>query len=427
MLLPGVVLRCLDALGLSLKPAPTVLVIVCLALLLYRWLRSDRTLASPSQTPGAAVGIFLVALMALLLVRNFQLLLDVAWRPLYAWDAWVNWAPKAKVWFYEGRLVDFVSPADWLHALPGESVRTLVTWRYPETIPLIQLWMALCAGRWDDLAINLPWAFCAPALAVAMLGQLRSAGILPVPAALAPAVMLTTPFTNVHSFLAGYADIWMASWVCLGAMALWNHSRQPAPAQRGLLLLCILVCPLIKLPGTIFAAILAFAWWVSGGKAWRLPAAAVLAALLGLTMLVGVSLELPGGGRLLISAERLVLPRIGEYALGVHNIWPAVRASLFFSGNWHFLWFVLPVGLFWLNELDRRSRVACVATLLPAYAFVFGVFFLTERYVDAANLTSLNRAVLHIVPMSIYWLAFVCGSGARGAAETSRELSRRAV
>ena len=53
-------------------------------------------------------------LLALLAWRYLTILQELLLRPLYAWDAWMNWAPKAIVWFHLEHLIEFVNPEQWL-------------------------------------------------------------------------------------------------------------------------------------------------------------------------------------------------------------------------------------------------------------------------------------------------------------------------
>jgi len=117
------------------------------------------------------------ALLALLAWRYAVLFEELTLRPLYAWDAWMNWAPKAVVWFHQQVLVEFAHPHDWLQQ-EGEVLYTLgnrFSSDYPETVPLILLWSMLGGGTADHGAIYLPWVLVPPALGVALYGHLRLA------------------------------------------------------------------------------------------------------------------------------------------------------------------------------------------------------------------------------------------------------------
>src|SRR6266542_246490 len=52
--------------------------------------------------------------LAWLGLRFASVAADVMWRPLYPWDASVQWATKARVWYELGRIVPFVRADIWL-------------------------------------------------------------------------------------------------------------------------------------------------------------------------------------------------------------------------------------------------------------------------------------------------------------------------
>ena len=52
-------------------------------------------------------------LLAWVALRFVLLGLYVAWQPLYPWEAWTQWATKARVWYELGHLVPFVGSKAW--------------------------------------------------------------------------------------------------------------------------------------------------------------------------------------------------------------------------------------------------------------------------------------------------------------------------
>ncbi len=66
-----------------------------------------------------------IALLAWIAVRFGLLAAEIAWRPLYPWDAWVQWATKARVWFELGRIAPFGNPEQWLAGTPAYFLRRL--------------------------------------------------------------------------------------------------------------------------------------------------------------------------------------------------------------------------------------------------------------------------------------------------------------
>ncbi len=95
------------------------------------------------------------ALLAWIALRFLLLALEVSWQPLYPWNAWTQWATKARVWFELRRIVPFEGMESWFaadgaayfDAAPG----------VPPTMPLLQAWASIALGalgrRADELAV----------------------------------------------------------------------------------------------------------------------------------------------------------------------------------------------------------------------------------------------------------------------------------
>src|SRR5213079_484442 len=88
-------------------------------LLLTLWMRA-LAFAGVGFARLSIGGPLLAATVALLLLVGRRKPISlVAWRPLYPWDAWTQWATKARVWYELSRIVPFV-PADvWLAGQGG--------------------------------------------------------------------------------------------------------------------------------------------------------------------------------------------------------------------------------------------------------------------------------------------------------------------
>ena len=120
------------------------------------------------------------ALLGWLAIRFALLATEVALRPLYPWDAWVQWATKARVWYEQGHIVPFVREDVWLAGAPGAWFDASPN--YPATVPLLQVWTCVALGRWDDSAMNWPWFAILLSLTAAIYGALRSEGVAPLAA-----------------------------------------------------------------------------------------------------------------------------------------------------------------------------------------------------------------------------------------------------
>ncbi len=349
-------------------------------------------------------------LLAILAVRFAGSALEIIWRPLYGWDAWMNWAPKAKVWFAHKSLVPFVSPGAWLHGASLKGAYALGAWKYPPAVPLIQLWMALGLGYWNDSLISLPWLLCGMALGLAFYGQARQVGGSPLSVLVFTYFLLSPPLLDTHVALGGYAELWMATVYGLAAMAFIQWLRGGDRKQGLLALIFILMCPLIKVPGlvwmlTFIPALLVF--WLPRKVLWALLAL-VGVGVIAVVINGGVQFALPGIGKIHIGFHELSLPYLGVYRFQFHPVWQAFLDSFWVLDNWNLFWY-LWVGVFvlCLQHLFCKPYLTASTTLVAmAFAFIFLVFFFTKRYVWALHYTQINRAVLHMIPLLMFY-AFI--------------------
>lgn len=359
--------------------------------------------------------VAIIVLMALILLRFGLMLPELAMRPVFAWDAWMNWVPRAVVWFHHAELTPFVLPPDWLAAPPGTEVYTLGNWRasgYPPGLPLMLLWMMLGAGTADHPLLFLPGLIAPAAFALVLGSHLRSQGLGPVLVLVMAYFFLSQPLANTHSMLGGYADFWLGLYFSLGLLAA-DRWRRGEPAGLALLgLLMAAGCVWMKTPGLGFGALVVLALVA---VALRVPgrwlSAAVVVGLAGI-----VALLLGGllGEPMLPAAERPALPLPGflpELKLQPQPLLPLLLDSLWLSSNWHLLWVLVGVcGLMALRlrgpaTLDSIAVLGLVAAL-GVLVFVFGY---THYFRQAENLVTLNRTLLYLVPLAVYvsgvWLA----------------------
>ncbi len=408
--LTTLVVRLWDAVGMTLNFTALASVVAALtllgALLQLKRPATASVAVNPSSTPWQFT--LVCVLLALLVWRYSTLFQELLLRPLYAWDAWMNWAPKAIVWFHQGTLVDYVSPQGWWTAdVDNYTLGNRQAWSYPITVPLIQLWNMLGAGTWDHGGVYLSWLLAPLCLGIALFGHLRLAGVSLPLATVATYLLLSMPYLNVHSVLAGYADIWVAAAFALGVCALreWEQTRHWAFAVLCLALAAL--CTQLKVPGIFMALILLGA----GLRAWlalppRLEAGLSLVLLLGATVLIalGVSADIPYLGHVSLSFERMEIGRMGFFEPALHPVGGVIAEAFFELINWHLLGYLVPTillyGLF-RGKLLQSPDAATLAVIL-AFIFILGVFFFTGYYTQALNNATLNRALLYTVPAIVF-------------------------
>ncbi|MEN8129598.1 MAG: hypothetical protein ABFS45_05260 [Pseudomonadota bacterium] len=342
-----------------------------------------------------------------LLAWRFAILVeDNLLRPLFSWDAWMNWAPKTRVWFELGHLAPYVSPQTWLEGASLDGAYTLgnsQAWDYPITVPLILLWTALGLDAWHDDLVKMPWVLCGAALGLGVYGQLRNLGVSRALAIVAVYLLLSIPYLEIHLVLGGYAEIWLATALCFGLLAFlrWRETRNPADLVLALTFAAF--CLLIKKPGVIWGTLLALAIVVEVLPRWVLMMiAAGVAAVVALIFVAGgVSFSLPVMGDFRLAADGITLPYLGSQPWHFTDVSAPLVDSLFFSTNWHLSWYaavaLLAAGIF--TGRVHRKDVGPLFFLVATLGTFLLIFFFIPRYSrEALKLVTLNRAMLQLVP-----------------------------
>ena len=340
-------------------------------------------------------------LLLVLLAWRFALIVDEAWlRPVFAWDTWIAWAAKAKVWFESGQSAHYVAPAAWIGGTDADA-RTSLAWHYPELLSRIDLWLASASGAWNEAAIGLAWPALWLALLLGCYGQWRALGLSRPRAVLAAYVLGSLPLINVHAALAGYADLWIATILVFAVLAWQRWLTHGERAQLALCVVLLALLPLIKFEGMVWAVALAalIAFGVVPPR-WRLGGIAIALALAALAVLLSWWLKLAwltaalgilGGGS------------GGRSATSLFGVLRAFGSGLFAQYNWHLLWLLLPalVALRWRTLRDERALALLALFVAGALVFVVGLFALTPAAKWAESNTAINRLVLQIVPVAV--------------------------
>ncbi len=392
--------------GQSIRFLPLALILSALALFPFLFRFRSQPAAPPVPKPDTTwqAGIWWFFL-GILLIRFSGLLLEETLLPLYPWDAWMNWAPKAKVWFSLKELAPFVPYREWPEQSLQLGAYTLgnpAASEYPPLVPLIQFWTALGLGEWRDNWINLPWGLCAIAFFFLFYGQLRALGIPPVVVMVASYLLFSMPYLNTHVALAGYADLWMAAYYSAAVLALLHWSLTGSRTQLGLALLMAFAGALTKRPGIIWAATL-----LPGLLLSLLPLRfrplflCILVAAIALFWFYGgIAWESSTGQQWILTPERIQIPGLGGFTLTYHPVGSYFIKNDLLWDNWHLLgWlllFSLPISL--LYGLLNPRLLPITTTLLSGLVFLFVVFFFTRHDQSAIDSTTINRATFHILP-----------------------------
>ena len=376
---------------------------IAVATIALGWLAWKRMLTKTAPRAPMSRGqrVLVIALAAWLAFRFVVLLLDVVWTPLYPWDAWIQWATKSRVWYELGRIVPFGRSEAWFAA--NGAIWFDASPNYPATVPLWQVWSSVALGRFDDALMNIPWWLTAVAFAIAVFGALRGGGFGIGGAWIGTWLVSSLPLANVHVALAGYADLPMAAYFALAALALWRWSLRRALDDAVLAAVLAIACTTIKTPGIVWALCLVpgvvLATMPRQGP--RIIAFGLFAALMTLAVLAQTSPVILG--------YRLHL----DFA----PAWQALADSLFLLGNWHLLWYVAIVVAIAAWRDVRSPGLAPLAIVLAAgLVFLLVAFSFTNARNWVTEQTTVNRAVLHIAPLVlVFTLLAVRAWFARGS------------
>jgi hypothetical protein len=385
VLLVTLLLRALDVAGVRLAFAPVAIMLVLVALggiALSRRARRDGPATVPVARGEDPLALRWLAAIALVLIalRVGTLAVEVLLRPLFAWDAWSQWATKAKVWSALRDIVPFIGYDDWLARKPGY---TDTAPHYPPTIPLLQTWMALSIGRFDDALVNAPWLAGFVALGLGVFGQLRRLGVGTAWSIVATWLALSLPLLDTHVALPGYADFHLAAAYALAVLALAQWEASPSRGALVLLVAGAALLPLLKVPGIAWAGTLALGLVVAKYGATPARAAVIGIGVLALTVAAGMIVS---------SAKVTADPASTQY-----RIVESLARHLFAFGNFHLLWYLLPIVL----ATGWREALAFKATALALAAglgFLVWTFLFTQAGDWVVDYTTVNRALLHIAP-----------------------------
>jgi hypothetical protein len=327
-----------------------------------------------------------IVLLVWLASRFVLIAAEVTLRPLYPWDAWVQWATKARVWYELGRIVAFV-PADvWLMGKTDAYFDASPA--SPATIPLLQVWSAIALGHWDDAAMNWPWPLMLLALAFAVYGALRAAGLPALGALIGVYLVESLPFLDTHAALAGYADLMGSAVYTLAALAFyqWVLSRDTRDAIVAAAL--ALACPFIE----------------SAGIAWALT----LVPGLILVLWPRHGLKIVGFGFAVAALAALALTRsdLAMFGRTVHldyrPPWHSVIDAYLLLGNWHLLWYaVIALAIVGARQLARPPLAPLTMVVVSGLALLFLAAAFPQSNPWVARLGSVNRATLHLTPLLV--------------------------
>ena len=377
-----------------LTVAGPLLLLAVLAIYLYpgrrsAWARMGALARSVVQPPLPGwQRLVWIALLAWMTLRLATLAVEVAARPLYPWDAWTQWATKARVWYEFGRMVPFVPADAWL---AGQSAGYFdAAPANPATIPLLQAWSAIALGRWDDSAMSWPWLFMLGALALALYGMLRDNGVAPLAALTGAYLVVSLPLLDTHTALAGYADLMLCGTYVLSALALTRWASGRDPRDGAIAAGLALACPSIAVGGAVWLLTLVPGLLVAVSRRWG-PKLLTWALGTGVLALLVLARDTPMFSWLTVH-------------LDYRSPWRGLAGTYFLLDNWHLLWYAaVALAVVGFRHWPHPPVAPLAAVVASALAWLLVAAMFSD---DVApwfpQARAINRATLQAAPLIVF-------------------------
>jgi len=353
---------------------------------------SAAAIADALRLPAEVTGIARFAwwgLLAWTMLRFVLLALEVTWQPLFPWDAWTQWATKARVWFELRRMAPFVDAGQWMAA--GGTAWFDAAPGNPATLPLLQVWSCIALGRWDDALMNWPWWQAAVALTLVTYGGLRRLGVAALVALVGACFAASLPLANVHVALAGYPDLPLAACYTAAVLAFLSWASTRAAREAIVVALFVVACPLVKTTGTIFALSLlpGILVAVAPNRGAKFVAGAFLLAALALAVLAQT--------RFVVSGRSLHLDFAPD--------WSTLGEGLFLEATWNLLWYgAIGAALLAWRQLRTPPMLPLAAIIGSGLFYLFILFAFPATRTLVADTVTVNREMLHLAPVLVVFM-----------------------
>ena len=144
--------------------------------------------------------ILVIVLTAIVVVKIGSIFVETYLRPIFAWDSFANWSAGAKAFYYSHSLLLDTAPQDFF----GKGILDRNA-NYPPHNPLMQVWMGLWIGHFDEVLVK----FWSPVYLLAMSLYLYAVMARETSRLIALSMLvlfLSSPLISVHAIEA-YSDV----------------------------------------------------------------------------------------------------------------------------------------------------------------------------------------------------------------------------
>lgn len=150
------------------------------------------------------------AIITLLIYRWSLTAIDLLSKPVFPWDGWYSWSSKAKVFYFAKEIIPLYPIHFGFWGFDTPNVALVGAYHHPYFVSLVQSYVALAWGAWDDNIINIPWLGCSLAMALSVFGGMRYLGGGFLLSTTACYATISLPILDAHVSLGSYADLWVS-------------------------------------------------------------------------------------------------------------------------------------------------------------------------------------------------------------------------
>ncbi len=355
--------------------------------------------------------VILIMGLIWLTVRLMSLGAEVILQPLYPWDAYTSWIPKARLWFLSNEIVPMIDNWTWMGGYDiFKGIYTHSSAGERDYLSYITLWHSLAVGQWDESLSQLPWLLAIVAFMCAVTGQLIEASL---PRNLIMCVVLfylSIPILNSHIALSGYADLWVGIFVALAIASLYLWNRQMKHWQLFLAIAMILSCYLVKSQsGAVWACLLLVVMVVSYlgvdiSKIYLIFFSSIMLCLM--LVIIGVDIGDPAGVQLVINTDLLKIPYLfNSETPGIDEMvgrMMVIIKHMFWYNNWGLFWYLFFIlTIVNIKNMSTTIPSSIIFFLISSFMIIV-VYILMVNYTSVSIVTVVNRGLLHVVPAYLF-------------------------
>jgi hypothetical protein len=221
---------------------------------------------------------------------------------------------------------------------------------------------------------------------LAVYGGLSRLGASAVAALFGAFVVASLPLANAHVALAGYADLPLAAYYAVAALAFLHWAATRNASDAALAIWLAFACTQIKNPGVFWALTL-------------VPGVIV-------TLAPRYGPKIMAGGLALALVVLVLLAQANVTIFNYHRhldfdpAWWALGDSYFLLGNWNLLWFAaFGLAVLAWRQLLAPTLAPLTAVVTAGLLFLFVALVFTNARAWVTDQSTVNRATLHLAPL----------------------------